>query len=121
MRTVTWVFDTRTEQNICYCRIKRLNVRKTSLKPLTVLQLAFHSKAVFLLYFLLFFCLLTICILVNFACFFFFFFFFLVFVFCCCFLSSVDHILSGLVWIQTACKGDQQTTKVATSGERVKV
>ena len=27
---------------------------------------------------------------------------------------------SGLIWIQTVCKGYQQTTKDATSGERVK-
>ena len=30
-------------------------------------------------------------------------------------------ILSGLIWVQTVCKGYQQTTKVATSGERVNV
>ena len=29
-------------------------------------------------------------------------------------------ILSGLIWIQTVCKGYQQTTKVATSRERVR-
>ena len=29
--------------------------------------------------------------------------------------------LSGLIWVQTVCKGYQQTTKVATSGERVKL
>ena len=29
-------------------------------------------------------------------------------------------VLSGLIWVQTVCKGYQQTTKVATSGERVK-
>ena len=28
---------------------------------------------------------------------------------------------SGLIWVQTICKGYQQTTKVATSGERVKM
>ena len=28
-------------------------------------------------------------------------------------------ILSGLIWDQTVCKGYQQTTKAATSGERV--
>ena len=27
-------------------------------------------------------------------------------------------VLSGLIWVQTACKGYQQTTKVATSEER---
>ena len=30
-------------------------------------------------------------------------------------------ILSGLIWVQTVCKSNQQTTKVATSGERVKL
>ena len=30
-------------------------------------------------------------------------------------------ILLGLIWVQTICKGYQQMTKVATSGERVKV
>ena len=30
-------------------------------------------------------------------------------------------ILLGLVWVQTVCKGDQQMTKVATSGEIVKL
>ena len=29
-------------------------------------------------------------------------------------------VLSGLIWVQTICKGYQQTTKVATIGERVK-
>ena len=29
-------------------------------------------------------------------------------------------ILSGLIWVQTVCKGYQQMTKVATRGERVK-
>ena len=28
--------------------------------------------------------------------------------------------LSGLIWVQTVCKNYQQTTKVATSGKRVK-
>ena len=28
-------------------------------------------------------------------------------------------ILSGLIWVQTICKGYQQMTKVATSKERV--
>ena len=31
------------------------------------------------------------------------------------------EVLSGLIWVQTICKGYQQMTKVATSGERVKV
>ena len=30
------------------------------------------------------------------------------------------HILSGLIWVQTVCKGYQQMTKVITSGESVK-
>ena len=30
-------------------------------------------------------------------------------------------ILLGLIWVQTVCKGYQQMTKVATSGERVRV
>ena len=30
-------------------------------------------------------------------------------------------ILSVLIWVQTVCKGYQQTTKVASSKERVKV
>ena len=74
---------------------------------------------------------LTLCILGNFACF---------FVICGFFLKlsfskktfkntirmskSLDpdqvRRLSGLIWVQTVCKGYQQTTKVATSGERVK-
>ena len=29
-------------------------------------------------------------------------------------------VLSGLIWVQTVFKGYKQTTKVATSGERVK-
>ena len=28
------------------------------------------------------------------------------------------NILSGLTWVQTVCKGYQQTTRVVTSGER---
>ena len=32
----------------------------------------------------------------------------------------MPDILLGLIWIQTDCKGYQQKTKVATSGERVK-
>ena len=28
--------------------------------------------------------------------------------------------MSGLIWVQTVCKGYQQMTKVATSGERDK-
>ena len=43
------------------------------------------------------------------------------------YLQSVEHFwirikpdfLSGLIWVQTVCKCYQQTTKVATSGERV--
>ena len=31
-----------------------------------------------------------------------------------------DQVLSGLIWVQTVCKGYQQMIKVATSGERVK-
>ena len=27
--------------------------------------------------------------------------------------------LSGLMWVQTVCKGNQQTTKIAPSGQRV--
>ena len=30
------------------------------------------------------------------------------------------HISSGLTWVQTVCKGYQQTTKVAASKERIK-
>ena len=30
------------------------------------------------------------------------------------------NILSGLIWVQTVCKGYQQTTKVAPSRQRVK-
>ena len=33
-------------------------------------------------------------------------------------LDQAD-ILSGLIWVQTVCKGYQQTTKVAPSGYRV--
>ena len=57
-------------------------------------------------------------------------------VFVMCFLSSVDlsgistecqtfqiqirpNFFSGLIWLQTACKGYQLTTKVTTSGESV--
>ena len=29
------------------------------------------------------------------------------------------EMLSGLIWVQTVCKGYHQTTKVAISGERV--
>ena len=29
------------------------------------------------------------------------------------------HVLSGLLWVQTVCKGYQQMTKVALSKERV--
>ena len=35
-------------------------------------------------------------------------------------MPCLCHILSGLIWVQTVCKGFQQTTKVATGGERVK-
>ena len=28
--------------------------------------------------------------------------------------------MSGLIWVQTVCKGYQQMTKVATRGQRVK-
>ena len=80
---------------------------------------------------------LTLCMLGNFACFFVvcgFFFFFLNYFF---FkkkkkkknfqeyhhsvkqFESRSDILASLIWIQTVCKGYQQTTKVATSGERV--
>ena len=31
------------------------------------------------------------------------------------------YVLSGLIWVQTVCKGYQQTTKVATSGERINI
>ena len=34
-------------------------------------------------------------------------------------LQIRPDILLGLIWVQTVCKGNQQTTKVATSGERV--
>ena len=30
-----------------------------------------------------------------------------------------SDVLAGLIWVQTVCKGSQQTTKVTTSGERV--
>ena len=74
---------------------------------------------------------LTLCMLGNFACF---------FVVCGLFfkltfqknLSGIQsecqtiwiqirhNVLSGLIWVQTVCKGYQQMTKVATSGERVR-
>ena len=31
----------------------------------------------------------------------------------------MPDLLSGLIWVQTVCKGYQQTTKVATNKERV--
>ena len=35
--------------------------------------------------------------------------------------QDTDHsdVLLGLIWVQTVCKGYQQTTKIATSGERI--
>ena len=75
---------------------------------------------------------LTLCMLGNFACFFFchLWIFFLNKLFQKC-LSGIPSecqtlwiqirpdVLSGLILVQTVCKGYQQTTKVANSGERV--
>ena len=69
---------------------------------------------------------LTLCMLGNFACFFVVCGFFLKINFlgipsqCQTVWTQIrPDVLSGLIWVQTVCKGYQQTTKVATSGERV--
>ena len=79
---------------------------------------------------------LTLCMLGNFACFFFFFRCLWIFFLNQLFQKNLSGIpsecqtvwiqirpdvLSNLIRFQTVCKGYQQTTKVATSGERVKV
>ena len=35
-------------------------------------------------------------------------------------IQGRPHILLGLTWVQTVCKGYQQMTKVAASGQRVR-
>ena len=75
---------------------------------------------------------LTLCMLGNFACFFVVCGYFFKLTFLQKYLSGIPSecqtvwiqikpgVLPGLIWVQTVCKGYQQTTKVATSMETVK-
>ena len=78
----------------------------------------------------IFFAILTLCMLGNFACFFVAYGFILRLNFSkkisgipsrcqTVWMEIRPDVLSGLIWIQTVCKGYQQMTKVATSGEGV--